>query len=299
MSNIMKKAQYLWKDYRKNIIRVKKSTNYYLGKKCVDWLKICAILSFAFAVIVEFDIIEIHSHKFFLVTVLLGVSASLFVSFILLYIPFYIKKKYTVLSIKKMACEIFLEYDKLFNQLKLTPDGIRKDLTSINDADNVIISSESINNITVKIRKFNGLLDNSPFISEYINEISHMIEKNVLPSVELIDRLVEAVPEYLEKINQSNQILNKHIVLLCKCNNVVADIAEKYYPYNDICCVFRSAVEEVGLSVIHQNMHLAFNSDLITSFKATVQDVMIQNVKKEFLKLILLETDDILKQVND
>lgn len=293
------------------MVKIKKESCYYASQKYLFWILVGTIILLTMMLLVEFDILRIMlSHKIFVVNVLCGMFASGILLLAVFHIPIFINKKQNILGIKKQACKVFFEYDKLMIKLKVCPDDIINDIQLISYIDKcknkepselindkmLIISPKSIDKILIDIRRFRKMLEDSPFISESVNELADTIENKIFFSLELIYQLIDYIPEHIEKIKQLNSKFDRYMELLCKCYNLVFDIADKYYPYIEIMDTFRIVINEVGFSV---NSRIASNDDLIKAFKITAQDIMIQHAKKEFSDLIVLNTNDIIKQFND
>ena len=100
-------------------------------------------------------------------------------------------------------------------------------------------------------------------------------------------------------IKHLKSMSDRYIEMLCKCNNIVANIVDNHYKYNDILNTFRHVVEEVGYLVNAQIAHAACHDALLIRFKDTVQDVMIQNAKIELLKSIILEIDKLTRTIEN
>lgn len=301
------------RNWQLEIIKTKKESYYHEKQKYILLILLGTALFLLMALLIEFDVFDLSYHKTFLTNIFLGLSISGIVVSSVLFIPLHLRKKQYILDLKKQACKVFFEYDKIYNQLKANPDETKENIELLNYIDkckkdnsaildnekNVVLSEQLIEDAIIDIHKFRKMFDESPFYSEYVMELLDVIEKSILPSIELINQLVDSVPKQLEGIKHSKSMSDRYIEMLCKCNNIVADIADNHYKYNDILNVFRHVVEEVGCLVNYQTAHVACHDALITRFKDTVQGVMIQNSKIELSKSILLEIDKLTRTIEN
>lgn len=301
------------RNWQLEIIKTKKESYYHEKQKYILLILLGTALFLLMALLIEFDVFDLSYHKTFLTNIFLGLSISGIVVSSVLFIPFHLRKKQYILDLKKQACKVFFEYDKIYNQLKANPDETKENIELLNYIDkckrenstildnekNAVYSEQLIEDAIIDIHKFRKMFDESPFYSEYILEMLDVIEKKVLPSIELINRLVDSVPKQLEGIKHAKLMSDRYMELLCKCNNIVADIADKHYKYSDVLNAFRHVVEEVGCLVNAEIAHATCHDVLIMRFKDTVQDVMIQNAKIELSKSIILELDKLTRTIEN
>lgn len=300
--NLKKDNKHNWKSKR---IKIKKESCYCTKQKCIVYILLVAALLFLISLLIEFNLFASTYHKSFLVNVFWGLSMCSIVVSSILFIPFHLRKKQYILDLKKQACKVFFEYDKIYNQLKANPDEIKENIELLNYIDkckkdnssvwenerNTVLSAQLIENAIIDIHKFRKMFDESPFYSDYILELSDVMDKKVLPSIELINRLVDSVPEQLCGIKQSKSMSDRYIEMLFKSSNIIVGIADSHYQYADIMNVFKNVIEKVGYLANNQIAHSAYNDALIEKFKDTAQDIMIQNAKIELSKAIIIEID--------
>ncbi len=300
-------------NWQLEIIKTKKESYYYEKQKYILLILLGTALFLSMALLVEFDVFDLSYHKTFLTNTFLSLSISGIVVSSVLFIPLHLRKKQYILDLKKQACKVFFEYDKIYNQLQAKPDETKENIELLNyidkckkensaildDEKNAVLPEQLIDNVIIDIHKFRKMFDESPFYSEYIMELLDAIEKRILPSIELINQLVSSVPKQLEGIKHSKSMSDRYIDMLCKCNNIVANIVDNHYKYNDILNTFRLVVEEVGYLVNAQIAHAACHDALLIRFKDTVQDVMIQNAKIELSKSIILEIDKLTRTIEN
>lgn len=301
------------RNWQLEIIKTRKESYYHEKQKCISFILLGTALFLSMALLMEFNVFDLLYHKIFLTITFLGLSICGVVVSSMLFVPLHLRKKQYILDLKTQACKVFFKYDKIYCQLKANPDETKENLELLNYIDkckkdnfpawenerDAVLSEQLIDDAIIDIHKFRKMFDESPFYSEYLMELLDVIEKTILPSIELINQLVESVPKQLEGIKQSKSMSDRYIEMLCKCNNIVASIVDNHYKYNDVLNTFRHVVGEVGYLVNAQIAHAACHDALIMRFKDTVQDVMIQNAKIELSKSIILEIDKLTRTIKN
>lgn len=295
------------------VVKTKKESYYYKKQKYLLLILQVTVLLLLVALMIEFDVFGLSYHKQFMTNVFFELSSCGVVVSTIFFIPLHTRKKQYIYNLKKWAYKVFVDYDKMYTQFKSKPEEIKKDIEllnhsgkflvkdsmPINNDKSVVLFSQMLDDIIMDVKKFREILDESPFYSENINELSKVIEKSVLPAVELIDKLAECVSEQLEKTKQPEFLSSHYIELLCKCNNKMIDIVDKHYSYDDILFAFRSVIEEGGMFGYHKDNYIVSNETIITSFEKIMQDVMIQNAKIELSKSIILEIDKLTQRIEN
>lgn len=97
----------------------KKNSYYYYKQQNYIWFILLGTsICFAAALLIELDFFDLSYHKLFLTNTFFCLSICGVVMSSILHVPFHLRKKQYILDLKKQACKVFFEYDKIYYQLK-------------------------------------------------------------------------------------------------------------------------------------------------------------------------------------
>ncbi len=137
----------------------------YANRVTIRYLRVFAIIALVFACILEVKLYYAHTNKLieFFINILIGISASSFITYISFIKPYGTKSKNKIAIIEKKACMVYLRCEKVFKALCFSETSLKENKKK---------KSGNIGEIDIKY-----IIDNLPSdIDKALNQINQFLK---------------------------------------------------------------------------------------------------------------------------